>query len=263
MPLFQSATYAFSVAEPGAPLPASPAEIAFAGRSNAGKSSAINTLAAHKRLAFVSKTPGRTQMINFFLLANGAFLVDLPGYGFATAPGSIRSRWDALLGGYLRSREALRGLVIVMDIRHPMTELDQRLIEFFSDTGKPIHVLLTKADKLSHAAAQAALQAVRAELARLSPAYSAQLFSSLKRLGIDQAEAVFGAWLGMEPRAETARAKAGPPGKLAAPKKKHRAGHFTQPAAGAKKTAREKTKPQDSFSTKPGARNKKPQAKGG
>ena len=224
MPLFQSASYAFSVADPGAPLPESSGEIAFAGRSNAGKSSAINTLVGQKRLAFVSKTPGRTQMINFFSLATGGFLVDLPGYGFAAAPGTIRARWDALLGDYLRGREALRGLVIVMDIRHPMTELDHQLIEFFRDTGKPIHVLLTKADKLSRSPAQMTLNQVRDTLTKMSPLYSVQLFSSLKRTGIEEAEAVFAAWLGIEIKNE---------------------------------------KPRVSDSTKPGARNKKPRAKGG
>ncbi len=195
MSLFQNATYAYSVAQPGDPLPDSSGEIAFAGRSNAGKSSAINALVGQRRLAFVSKSPGRTQMVNFFSLAPSLYLVDLPGYGFATAPGTIRSRWDALLGGYLITREQLRGLVLVMDARHPMTDLDQQLIEFFWHTGKPIHVLLTKADKLSRSDAAMALRQVQQSLAQQSPLYSAQLFSSLKRTGIDDAEAVLSSWL--------------------------------------------------------------------
>jgi GTP-binding protein len=210
MPLFQRAAYAFSVAQPGAPLPESDGEIAFAGRSNAGKSSALNSLAGQRRLAFVSKTPGRTQMINFFSLAPGQFLVDLPGYGFAAAPGTIRSRWDALLGDYLRTRAPLRGLVVVMDIRRPMTELDHRLIDFFWQTGKPIHVLLTKADKLSRAAAQGVLKEVQQQLAALSPLYSVQLFSSLKRTGIEEAEQVVGSWLGLEAKPEKTRPRAAP-----------------------------------------------------
>lgn len=199
MSLFHNATYAYSVAQPEDALPDSRGEIAFAGRSNAGKSSAINALVGQRRLAFVSKTPGRTQMINFFSLGPGLFLVDLPGYGFATAPGSIRSRWDALLGGYLQTREQLRGLVVVMDARHPLTDLDEQLIEFFRHTGKPIHVLLTKADKLSRSDAAMTLRQVQRSLAERSPLYSAQLFSSLKRTGLEQADGVCAAWLGLEP----------------------------------------------------------------
>jgi GTP-binding protein len=176
-------------------LPESEAEIAFAGRSNAGKSSALNALARRQRLAFVSKTPGRTQLINFYRVAEGRFLVDLPGYGYARVPASARTGWEQLLGGYLRSREPLRGLALIMDIRHPLTELDQRMLEWFAPTGKPVHVLLTKADKLSRAAALAIVKKVQRDLTRFGPDVSAQLFSSLKKFGLEEAEQRFAAWL--------------------------------------------------------------------
>jgi GTP-binding protein len=199
MPLFQRATYAASVATPHDPYPRSGAEIAFAGRSNAGKSSAINALAGQRRLAFVSKRPGRTRMINFFALGDERFLVDLPGYGFADAPRDIRFQWDQLLGAYLKRREPLRGLALVMDIRHPFTGLDLKLIEYFQETSKPVHVLLTKSDKLSLGQAGLVLREAARTLARFSPRHSVQLFSSLKRKGIDEAEAVFSDWLGLPP----------------------------------------------------------------
>ncbi len=197
MPLFRRASYSASVASPSDSFPRSVAEIAFAGRSNAGKSSAINTLAGQRRLAFVSKTPGRTQMINFFSLGEDRYLVDLPGYGFAAAPGSVRARWGQLLSGYLKQRDALKGVALIMDVRHPFTELDLQLVDFFGRTGKPIHVLLTKADKLSHVGAGLALRKAKATLAGISQRYSAQLFSALKQQGVDEAEAVFSRWLGI------------------------------------------------------------------
>ncbi len=198
MPLFQHAVYAASVATPEDPLPPSTGEIAFAGRSNAGKSSAINAMATRRRLAFVSKTPGRTQMINFFSLTDLRFLVDLPGYGYANVPGAVRSKWDRVLGNYLLNRPELRGMALVMDIRHPMTDLDRSMMDFMRPTGIPIHVLLTKSDKLARTKALAILAGVRGALALLSPLYTAQLFSSLKRQGIEAAEAVFAAWLSLE-----------------------------------------------------------------
>jgi GTP-binding protein len=116
-------------------------EVAFVGRSNAGKSSAINTLANHTRLAFTSKTPGRTQHINFFELGDGNFLVDLPGYGYAQVPADIQAHWEQLLAQYLQAREELCGLVVIMDARHPLTERDQHMLSWFVPTGKPIHIL--------------------------------------------------------------------------------------------------------------------------
>ena len=173
------------------------AEVAFAGRSNAGKSSAINTLCNHKRLAFVSKMPGRTQHLNFFRVEDGRFLVDLPGYGFARAPKDQKHVWQALIGGYLAKRPQLAGLVLIMDSRHPLTELDRSLLEWFRPSGKPVHVLLSKSDKLSRGPAQQTLRQVRAELAEMGMNATVQLFSSLKRDGADEAEGVLRAWLGV------------------------------------------------------------------
>ena len=138
--------------------PLGPAEIAFAGRSNAGKSSAINTLANHNRLAFVSKTPGRTQLLNYFDLGDQRYLVDLPGYGYAKVPAAVRAPWERLLGRYMLEREQLKGLALIMDIRHPFTEHDDRLLNWFAPSGKPVHILLTKADKLSRTEANQVLR---------------------------------------------------------------------------------------------------------
>jgi GTP-binding protein len=171
------------------PAPGAP-ELAFAGRSNAGKSSAINTLTGRTRLAFVSKTPGRTQLINFFSLGDAAFLVDLPGYGYAGVPGEVRRHWEGLVGQYIATRESLAGVVIVMDSRHPLTPLDCRLIDWLRDAGRQVHVLLTKSDKLSKQAAQQTLAKVRRDLQQLCPGATIQLFSSLKNEGVSEAAAV-------------------------------------------------------------------------
>jgi len=169
-------------------------EVAFAGRSNAGKSSAINTLANHTRLAFTSKTPGRTQHINYFSLGENRFLVDLPGYGYAKVPPDVRAHWEGLLSKYLQTREALCGLVVIMDARHPLKELDEQMLGWFAPTGKPVHILLTKADKLSRQQATQTLNHVRLHLAQHYPHCSAQLFSSLKKSGLEEAETVIGGW---------------------------------------------------------------------
>jgi GTP-binding protein len=168
------------------PRPGAP-EIAFAGRSNAGKSSAINTLAGQRRLAFVSKTPGRTQLINFFSLGSNAFLVDLPGYGYAGVPGEVRAHWKLLVGTYISTRESLAVVVVVMDVRHPLTALDRTLLDWLKASGRSTHVLLTKSDKLSKQARQVSLARVRRDLAADYPGASVQLFSSLKREGIEEA----------------------------------------------------------------------------
>ena len=173
------------------PRPGAP-EIAFAGRSNAGKSSAINTLSGRRRLAFVSKTPGRTQLINFFSLGGAAYLVDLPGYGFAGVPGEVREHWKGLVGGYIAERSSLAAVVVVMDSRHPLTDLDLTLLEWLREANRKVHVLLTKSDKLSKQAGQSTLARVRRELAQLAPGATAQLFSSLKREGVEEAADVLG-----------------------------------------------------------------------
>jgi GTP-binding protein len=169
-------------------------EVAFAGRSNAGKSSALNTLANHTRLAFTSKTPGRTQHINYFDLGDNRFMVDLPGYGYAKVPTAIRAHWEGLLSQYLQTRSALAGLVVIMDSRHPLTPLDEQMLDWFAITGKPVHILLTKSDKLSRQQSSKTLLEVRAYLKEHYPNYTVQLFSSLKKLGADDAEAVIAGW---------------------------------------------------------------------
>lgn len=190
--LFHHASYWLTVAEwPQLPPPDAP-EIAFVGRSNVGKSSVINALANQDRLAFASKTPGRTRQLNFFRLRNGALLIDLPGYGYAEAARGIKHGWEALLGRYLVTRESLHGLVMIMDVRHPLTALDAQMLDWFAPTGKPVHVLLNKADKLSNMRARLALDAVRR---RLDDRYTLQLFSSLRKEGIAETEAQLGPWL--------------------------------------------------------------------
>lgn len=169
-------------------------EVAFAGRSNAGKSSAINTIAGRNRLAFVSKTPGRTQLINYFKVADERYLVDLPGYGFAKVPETERRRWGDLIGGYLQSRSSLVGLIVIMDIRHPLTPLDEQLLDWFLPMGKPIHILLTKADKLSRQQAAKQLALVRKGVAGRGEV-TAQTFSSLDRGGLDDAVSLLARWL--------------------------------------------------------------------
>lgn len=198
--LFRHAEFEISVADPHALPQAGGAEIAFAGRSNAGKSSAINTLAGHTRLAFVSKTPGRTQLINLFRLKNGAALVDLPGYGYAEVPDAVRRKWQGLLEHYLTERAALVGLVLIMDARRPLTELDRQMIGWFAITGKPIHCLLTKADKLTRQEQAKTLAATRRAASADFPGLplSVQLFSSLKKTGVEECEQAVAAWLEKE-----------------------------------------------------------------
>lgn len=171
------------------------AEVAFAGRSNAGKSSAINALVNRQRLAFVSRTPGRTQTINFFSLGSGCFLVDLPGYGYAAVPQRKREHWGELISAYLKTRGCLRGLVLITDVRRPLTALDRQLIEWFAATAKPVHVLLTKADKLSRSQAALALKRADGALRRDYPELSLQLFSSTTREGVVAAQQVISGWM--------------------------------------------------------------------
>jgi GTP-binding protein len=195
MPLFQNATFYLSAHDLKDLPPPSGIEVAFAGRSNAGKSSALNTLANHNRLAFVSKQPGRTQLINFFSLGGDRYLVDLPGYGYAKVPEAMRKHWQLVLSSYLSHRSTIGGLVLVMDCRHPLTPLDRQMLDWFSPTGRPIHVLLTKSDKLSRNEANKTLLAVRKELNQHWPNCTVQLFSSLKKQGVEEAEKVIGQWL--------------------------------------------------------------------
>lgn len=195
MNLFQNAKF-FTTVNHLKDLPNTPAEIAFVGRSNAGKSSAINTLCNHVRLAYVSKTPGRTQHINFFELSNGHFMVDLPGYGYAQVPEAVRAHWVKLLGDYLQTRQQILGLVLIMDARHPLKNLDVQMLDFFATTGKPVHILLSKSDKLSKNEQIKTLSSVKKALKPFAErqTISVQLFSSLKKQGIEEVNATVAAW---------------------------------------------------------------------
>ncbi|MBR2514839.1 MAG: YihA family ribosome biogenesis GTP-binding protein [Halomonas sp.] len=173
------------------------AEVAFAGRSNAGKSSAINALTQQTALARTSRTPGRTQLINFFSVMNDESrrLVDLPGYGYAKVPESVKLEWQKHLAEYLRNRFSLRGLVLLMDVRHPLTEFDQMMLNYADQREMPVHILLTKSDKLKKGPASATLQKVRSSLKEWEDLVSVQLFSSLKRDGVDTLSKKLDQWL--------------------------------------------------------------------
>ena len=199
MSIFQHTTFYTTINHLQDLPPPNGVEIAFAGRSNSGKSSVINTLANRNRLAFVSKTPGRTQHINFFKLGNRHFLVDLPGYGYAKVPTEIRQHWENLLSTYLQTRKPLYGMVLIMDVRRPLTLLDKRMLDWFTPTGKPVHVLLTKADKLTREQAGKILQNVLESLRETYPQCSVQLFSSTSKKGVKEAYAVLGNWLKLDP----------------------------------------------------------------
>jgi GTP-binding protein len=195
-------------------------EIAFAGRSNAGKSTAINILCNQKKLCFASKTPGRTQHINYFSIGGShvgqhrkdetrvdeirAMLVDLPGYGYAEVPGAAKNHWNQLLGAYVQKRDQLAALVLIMDSRRPFTDLDIQMLEWFAPTGRPIHCLLTKADKLNRTESTKALREARAVLASYVDStgtpfpFTAQLFSALKREGIEEADATIQRLTGLD-----------------------------------------------------------------
>lgn len=161
-------------------------EVAFAGRSNAGKSSAINTLTRQNALARISKTPGRTQMLNFFEINAGLRFVDLPGYGYAKVPVEVKKKWHELMEHYLTHRKSLCGIILVMDVRHPLTEFDRQMIAWCEHAGLPLHILLTKADKLTYGAAKNTLLQVKRELNDVGCPLTIQLFSSLKKTGIDE-----------------------------------------------------------------------------
>jgi len=174
------------------------AEVAFAGRSNAGKSSAINCLTDQKKLARTSKTPGRTQQINFFALNEQQRLVDLPGYGYAKVPESMKIAWQENLQDYFENRASLKGVILLMDVRHPLKPFDELMLNWSVQYQMPLHILLTKADKLSRNAANQSLQSVKNNIAQKeSDKISAQLFSSLKFQGIDEAEKIILSWLAL------------------------------------------------------------------
>jgi len=170
-------------------------EVAFAGRSNAGKSSALNTLAQQNKLARTSKTPGRTQLINFFQIQPGIRIVDLPGYGFAKVPDRMKREWQKNMSEYLEDRQSLKALVLVMDIRHPLTEFDIMMCDWALDVQMPVHILLTKSDKLKRGPAQSTRLKVKKTMERMGDLLTVQTFSSLKKEGTDELQKQISAFL--------------------------------------------------------------------
>jgi GTP-binding protein len=174
-------------------------EVAFAGRSNAGKSSAINTLTNQRQLARASKTPGRTQLLNYFSLDEQRCLVDLPGYGYAAVPLAVKEAWQKELENYLIKRDSLQGLIVLMDIRHPLQKYDEMLLNWAQRRNLRVHILLTKADKLNRSPALAALQSMQKQLKAKNIVATVQLFSALRRMGLEEAAQVLGEWLNYPP----------------------------------------------------------------
>ena len=195
---FNTAQFLKSAARLDQAPPDTGREAAFAGRSNAGKSSALNAISGHKGLARTSKTPGRTQLINFFAVTPEARLVDLPGYGYAKVPAEVKAQWERHLNAYLAERASLAGLILLMDVRHPLTDFDRQMLAWCRQADLAVHVLLTKADKLKRGAAQNTLLGVKRDLGLLHPAATVQLFSALDGSGLDQARTLLSTWLALE-----------------------------------------------------------------
>lgn len=193
-PMYQQAKFINSAPRLQDAPPDQGMEIAFAGRSNAGKSSAINTLVRQNGLARVSKSPGRTQLLNFFAIDEQRKLVDLPGYGYAKVPEAIKKDWQKMIETYLSQRQALCGIVLVMDIRHPLTEFDWQMIKWCEHAKLPLHILLTKADKLNYGAAKNTLFKVQKELGQTETVITIQLFSALAKTGIDDIHYMLDQW---------------------------------------------------------------------
>lgn len=196
---FRRAQFLTSAAKLAQCPPDTGTEVAFAGRSNAGKSSCINVLTDNRHLARASKTPGRTRLINFFALNEAANqrLVDLPGYGYAKVSQEMKEEWQRHLENYLRERETLRGLVLLMDIRHPLKDFDINMLDWAESTKLPVHCVLTKADKLNRGPAQQALLQVRKQLSARTVPVSVQLFSAPSKQGVDTLAATLGRWLAL------------------------------------------------------------------
>ncbi len=197
MTIYQQTTFLTSAAKLRQSPPDTGYEIAFAGRSNAGKSSAINALCGQKALARTSRTPGRTQLLNFFTLDEQRRLVDLPGYGYAKVAESVKRDWQGALADYLEQRQCLCGLILVMDSRHPLKPYDVQMLEWANQLPLRVHILLTKVDKLNRQESAQALEAVEDALKEFSVDFSAQLFSSTKKWGLDQARDQLNQWLAM------------------------------------------------------------------
>ena len=191
---YQQAEFITSVPKPTLAPADTGMEVAFAGRSNAGKSSALNAITAQKALSRVSKTPGRTQHLIFFKIDEQRLLVDLPGYGYAKVSVNIKQQWQLAMENYLNQRKSLRGLILLMDIRHPLTDFDQQMLNWCQHRQMPVHILLTKADKLKRGAGLNTLMQVKRSLSDHQNV-SLQLFSSTKKIGLDEARDVLDNWL--------------------------------------------------------------------
>lgn len=200
-PYYQQAAFLKSAAKLAQAPEDTGFEVAFAGRSNAGKSSALNEICQQKSLARTSKTPGRTQLLNFFRLDDDRRLVDLPGYGYAKVSEKIKAQWQGTLADYIELRQCLCGMILIMDIRNPYTDYDQQMIEWNRHAGLPTHILLTKADKLGRGAAMNVLLGLRKQLA-VKQGITVQLFSALKHQGTEEVHQVLDAWFGLTTEAE-------------------------------------------------------------
>ncbi|MGD8498917.1 MAG: ribosome biogenesis GTP-binding protein YihA/YsxC [Chromatiales bacterium] len=200
--IYQDARFLLSASALGQLPQDSSGEVAFAGRSNAGKSSAINAICSRRALARTSKTPGRTQQLVVFELCGKRALVDLPGYGYAKVPQAVKQQWGRLIEDYLRNRDTLRGLVLVMDARHPLTEFDRQMLGWCQVCALPVHVLLTKSDKLKRGPAQATLLKVRRWLDEQGLPGSIQLFSAVQRVGVETARERLDEWLDVPDNSE-------------------------------------------------------------
>ena len=200
---YQTAKYLLGAAKLAQLPPDEGIEVAFAGRSNAGKSSALNTLTQQKSLARTSKTPGRTQLINVFTLDEDRRLIDLPGYGYAKVPEAMKLQWQEELSRYLQQRQCLRGLVLLMDIRHFLKDSDQDMLAWAAEVGLPVHCLLSKADKLKQGAKSKAVLQCKKAVKELHPTATVQAFSSLKREGLDQLYKILDGWYESSAELET------------------------------------------------------------
>ena len=212
MSSFSQAEFLISANRPAQFPPDKGSEVAFAGRSNAGKSSALNAIAGRKSLARISKTPGRTQLVNFFALPDGDRLVDLPGYGYARVPEAMRRHWRHLVEAYFYQRRSLAGLILVMDVRRPLTEFDRQMLAWSEGVGCLTHILLTKADKFSRGRASAMLNEVRSAV---DAETSVQLFSATKKTGVDQAREAVLALMNRQPAGSANDRQKNPRGKTA------------------------------------------------
>ncbi len=196
MKQYQNAYFLLSVADVKQLPPDQGIEVAIVGRSNAGKSSVLNRLTQIRQLARVSKTPGRTQLLNIFVLDETRRIVDLPGYGFAKVPLAAKMKWQKTVDIYIRQRESLKGLLMVMDIRHPLKDLDKQLLDYCEHRGLAVHILLNKADKLSKSAAATTLQEVKASLTGYHNSVTFQLFSASKGTGLNELHKQLDEWYG-------------------------------------------------------------------